>query len=150
MFILECAFFFIFILVFFLSIFYWLCYYSCLIFFSSFSPSTLQQPLPPAFPHLSSCPWVLCISSLASPSPVLFFFCVCVCLIYFLLLFHKLLYYCSTTVVYIFSPPLPPIPAKPTSLPCFHPPPWFCPGTTIKDTIHSLNVPKSRFHPGLT
>ena len=34
---------------------------------------------------------------------------------------------CSITVVCIFSPPLPPTPAKPTSLPCFHPPPWFCP-----------------------
>ena len=42
-------------------------------------------------------------------------------------LFFKLLYCCSITVVCIFSPPLPPTPAKPTSLPCFHPPPWFCP-----------------------
>ena len=34
-------------------------------------------------------------------------------------------FYCySITVVCIFSPPLPPTPAKHTSLPCFHPPPW--------------------------
>ena len=39
----------------------------------------------------------------------------------------KLFYCCSITVVCIFSPPLYPTPAKPTSLPCFHPPPWFCP-----------------------
>ena len=29
-------------------------------------------PHPPAFPHLTSCPWVIRISSLASPFPVLF------------------------------------------------------------------------------
>ena len=37
----------------------------------------------------------------------------------------KIFYCCSITVVCIFSPP--PTPAKPTSLSCFHPPPWFCP-----------------------
>ena len=37
----------------------------------------------------------------------------------------KLFYCCSITVVCIFSPPFYPTPAKPTSLPCFHPPPWF-------------------------
>ena len=40
--------------------------------------------------------------------------------------FLKLFYCCSITVVCIFSPHLSPTPAKPTSLPCFHPPPWFC------------------------
>ena len=39
----------------------------------------------------------------------------------------KKIFYCSITVVCIFSPPLYPTPAKPTSLFCFHPPPWFCP-----------------------
>ena len=39
----------------------------------------------------------------------------------------KLFYCCSIIVVSIFSPPLYPTPAKPTSLPCFHPLPWFCP-----------------------
>ena len=41
--------------------------------------------------------------------------------------FLKLFYCCSVTVVCIFSSPLYPTPAKPTSIPCFHPPPWFCP-----------------------
>ena len=42
--------------------------------------------------------------------------------------FKKKLFYChSITVVCIFSPPLSPTPAKSTSLPCFHPPSWFCP-----------------------
>ena len=36
-------------------------------------------------------------------------------------------YCCSITVVCIFSPPLYSTPAKPTSLPCLHPPPLFCP-----------------------
>ena len=35
-------------------------------------------------------------------------------------------YCCSIIVVCIFPPPLYPTPAQPTSLPCFHPPPWFC------------------------
>ena len=43
-------------------------------------------------------------------------------IIYFLKLF-----YCSITVVCIFSPLFYPTPAKTTSLPCFHPPPWVCP-----------------------
>ena len=42
-------------------------------------------------------------------------------------LIFKLFYRCSITVVFIFSPPLCPTPAKPTSLPCFHPPLWSCP-----------------------
>ena len=45
-------------------------YYLC--FFPPFSPSTLYPPLPPSFPHLSSCLWVIHISSLASPFPILF------------------------------------------------------------------------------
>ena len=48
----------------------------------------------------------------------------------FVYLFICLLIYfycCSITLVCIFSPPLQPTPAKPTSIPCFHPPPWFCP-----------------------
>ena len=51
----------------------------------------------------------------------------CKCTIVFLLNF-KLFYCCSITVVCIFSPPLYPTPAKPTSLPCFHTPhPCYCP-----------------------
>ena len=61
---------------------------------------------------------------------IMFFSCI---IIYYYIVFlsflKKLLYCCSITVVCIFSPPLPtPTLAKPTSLPCFHPPPWFCPG----------------------
>ena len=41
--------------------------------------------------------------------------------------FNKIFYCCSITLVCIFSPPLYPTPAKPISLPCFHPPSWFCP-----------------------
>ena len=33
----------------------------------------------------------------------------------------KLFYRCSITVVCVYSPPLTPTPAKPSSLPCFHP-----------------------------
>ena len=37
------------------------------------------------------------------------------------------IFYCySITVVCIFSPSLHPTPAKPTSFPRLHPPPWFC------------------------
>ena len=42
-------------------------------------------------------------------------------------LFFNLFYCCLITVVRIFSTPLPPTPSKPTSLSCFHSPPWFCP-----------------------
>ena len=54
---------------FFLSIFYWLCYYS----FPNLSP--FVPPLPcttstPAFTTLSSCPWVIHISSLSPLFPI--------------------------------------------------------------------------------
>ena len=57
---------------FFKSIFYWLCYYICLIFFLSFITRCPAPSLPPALSHLSSRPWVVHISSLASTSPILF------------------------------------------------------------------------------
>ena len=45
-----------------------------------------------------------------------------------ILFFVFLNFYCySITVVCIFSPSLHPTPSEPTSLPCLHPPPWFCP-----------------------
>ena len=44
----------------------------------------------------------------------------------FLSLFFFNFFY-SVTIVCIFSPCLYPTPAKPTSLLCFHPSPWFCP-----------------------
>ena len=43
----------------------------------------------------------------------------------------KLFYCCSITVVCIFPPPLSPTLAKPISLPCFCPPPWFFPVSFI-------------------
>ena len=53
-------------------VFYRLCYYSCLDF-SPLPPSTQQPPLPQAIPHHCSCPWVMQVSSLASPFPTLYF-----------------------------------------------------------------------------
>ena len=44
-----------------------------------------------------------------------------------LIFLSSFFYCCSITVVWIFSPPLHPTPAKPTSLPRVHSPPWFCP-----------------------
>ena len=45
----------------------------------------------------------------------------------YVFIFKKLfIYCCSITVVCIFSPPLHSSPANPTTLPCLHPPPWFC------------------------
>ena len=40
--------------------------------FFLFIPLCSAPPFQPAFPHLSSCPWVIHISSLASPFPILF------------------------------------------------------------------------------
>ena len=53
------------------NIFYWLCYYSCPNF-SPFSSLHLVPSFPPAILPLSSCPWVVHISSLATPFPILF------------------------------------------------------------------------------
>ena len=51
----------------------------------------------------------------------------------------KLFYCCSIMVVCIFSPPLYPTPAQPTSLPCFHPPPWFCPCVLYSSSCKPLS-----------
>ena len=40
--------------------------------FPPFTPLYPAQPLPPTFPHYSSCPWVIHISSLASTFSILF------------------------------------------------------------------------------
>ena len=55
----------------FLNIFYWLCYYSCPFFLLAISPKPCTH-FSPSFSHLSSCPWVIHISSLASPFSILF------------------------------------------------------------------------------
>ena len=52
-------------------IFYWLCYYTCPFFPLPFISLSRVPYLPLSFPHLSSCPWVIHISSLASPFPIL-------------------------------------------------------------------------------
>ena len=99
----------------FLSIFYWLCYYSCSIFSSLYPPSFCTSHPPAVFPiPLSSCPWVVHISSLASPFPVLYFTSP---LSIFYLLFMLLI---SCT----FSPILSPPPAA-ENPPC-DPFLWFC------------------------
>ena len=52
-----------------------ICYCLLLLHLSPFHPFILfcpAHPLPPAFPHLCSCPWVVHISSLASPLSILF------------------------------------------------------------------------------
>ena len=49
-------------------------------------------------------------------------------------------FYCySITLVCIFSPFLHPIPAKPTSLPCLHPPLWFCPCVLYSSSCKPLS-----------
>ena len=83
----------------FLIIFYWLCYYSCPDFssFALFHPATPTHSGNPS--HHCLCPWVMHISSLATPfltlyftSPCLFciylfahLFCCCFVLFYFIL-----------------------------------------------------------------
>ena len=61
--------------------FYGLCYYTC----PNFSPFTTLHPVtpfPPAIPLLSSCPWVLYISSLVFPVPIIFLTSPCLFCIY--------------------------------------------------------------------
>ena len=49
-------------------------------------------------------------------------------------------FYCSSiTIVCIFSPSLHSTPAKPTSLPHFYPPPWFCPCVLYSSSWKSLS-----------
>ena len=62
------------------------------------------------------------------------------------LLFFLFFYCYSITVVCLFSPSLHPIPAKPSSLPQFHPPTWFCPWVLYSSScnpISSLSPPHS-------
>ena len=62
-------------------------------FFSTLFPSALY-PMPPSFPHLSSRPWVVHISSLASPFPMLYLTSSCLC--------------CTYLLCFLFSVPFPP------------------------------------------
>ena len=52
--------------------------------------------------------------------------------------FLKFFYCYSITVVCIFSPTFYPTPAKPTSFPCFHNPPWFCPCVLYSSSCNTL------------
>ena len=64
----------------------------------------------------------------------------------FFLSIFKLFYCCSITVVCIFSPPFYPTPANPMFLPCFHPPPWFCPCVLYSSSwkpLSPLSLPAS-------
>ena len=45
----------------------------------------------------------------------------------------------SITVVWLFSPSLHPTLAKPSSLPHFHPPPWFCPCVLYSSSCNPLS-----------
>ena len=73
---------------FFKNTFYWLCCYSCPI------PPLPAHPLPSAFPHFSSCPWVVHKSSLASTFPTLFLTSPCL--------------YCTYHLCFLFPAPFPP------------------------------------------
>ena len=59
---------------------------------------------------------------------------------WFILFFSFFNFYCySITVVCILSPSLHPTSAKPTSLPCFHPSPWFCPCVLYSSSCKPLS-----------
>ena len=53
--------------------------------------------------------------------------------------FFKNFHCYSITVVCLFSPSLHPTPAKPTSLPHLHPPPWFCPCVLYSSSCKPLS-----------
>ena len=67
--------------------------YSCPIFFSLLFSSTLHSP-PPAFTRLSLQSWVIHVSSLASPFPILFLTFPCLFYTY-----HSLLIPCTLSLI---------------------------------------------------
>ena len=71
--------------------------------FPPFIPLCLAHPLPPTFAPFSSCPWDLCVSSLASTFPILF------------LTSSSL--FCTYHLCFLFPVPFPPILTPPT--PCW-------------------------------
>ena len=85
--------------------------------FLYFIPLCPALPLPPAFPHLSSCVWVVHVSSLASPFPILFLTSPCLFCTYKLCFLFPVL----------FSPNLP-LPLPTDNPPCdLH----FCDSATV-------------------
>ena len=75
-------------------------------YFSPLYSCRLAHHLPPAFPHLSSCPWVVHIHSLASPFPILFLTSPCL--------------FCPYHLCFLFPVSFPPFPSLP--LPIDNPP----------------------------
>ena len=69
---------------------------------------------------------------------VSFFPCICPILPIPFIFFNVFIYFYSITIVCIFSPSLHPTPAKPTSLPHLHPPPWFCPCVLYSSSCNPL------------
>ena len=64
-------------------------------FFLPFIPLCLAPTFPPAFPHLSSCPWVIHITSLATTFPILYL--------------HSPCLFSAYHLCYLFSVPVPPL-----------------------------------------
>ena len=76
-------------------------------FFLPFIPLRAAHPLPPSFPQLTSCSWVIHVSFLASPFPILFLTSPCLFSTYHL--------------CYLFPVPLPsfsPLPLPSDNPPC--------------------------------
>ena len=70
-----------------------------------FIPLCPVAPIPPPFPNLSSCPWVIHISSLASPFPILFLTSPCL--------------FCTYHVFFLLPVPFPPFSPLPAdNSPC--------------------------------
>ena len=61
------------------------------------------------------------------------------CIHFYWSIFFSFLNCYSFTVVCIFSPSLHPAPGEPTSLPCLHPPPWFCPCVLYSSSCKPLS-----------
>ena len=74
-----------------LFLFYWLCYYGCPNY--ALLPPPHSTPFPPAIPPLSSYPWIMHISFLASLFSILF------------LTSHYL--FCTYELCFLIPPPLP-------------------------------------------
>ena len=99
----------------FLSIFYWLCYYSCPNFFLPFIPLCPAPTSPSYIPSpLGSCPWVVHIRSLAPP----------------ILLLTSPCLFCAYQLCFLFPihfPPFSPIPLPADNPLCdWSPFLWFC------------------------
>ena len=74
--------------------------------FFPFAYLHLVPPFPPAFPSLSSCPWVMHVSSLASTVPILFLTSPCL--------------FCTYHLCFLFPVPFPSF--SPSPLPADNPP----------------------------